>query len=295
MVNQIGYIEIETKDDAPWLALGRAIGFEIASHPDRGTGFRMDADRWARILLAPGKEDRLAAVGWEASSHEEYRRVVERLEALGAKPEERSDLATRRNVMELTRFHDPDGVVGELYWGARTVIRLPFRSPEHVEFSAGEAGMGHVTLSVRDVAVSVDFYCGALGLKITEVADVGKLSVTFLRAGKRHHTLALAQLPSGATGVDHVMIEVSTLDDLGSVRDRLIDQGHTLSRDLGRHPTDGVVSLYARTPATFTLEIGWGSISVDDQTWPSERYKRCGWSWGHRGSAVSLSELGSMT
>ncbi|HKT72351.1 MAG TPA: VOC family protein [Steroidobacteraceae bacterium] len=280
-VTQIGYLEIETADTPSWLRLAKLIGFEIDVR-EQVTGLRMDADRWARIVLCEGESERLSAVGWEAASPADFDAILQRLKQAGAQPGERPDLARLHNVQQLAEFTDPDGNRGELYWSAWTAIRTSFRSPEYVAFIAADKGMGHVTLSVADFARSVAFYQVTLGLKLTEVADVGQLKVAFLRAGERHHALAMAQPPSGIPAIDHIMIEVATLDDLGSIRDRLIANGHAIERDLGRHPTDGVVSLYAATPAPFTLEIGWGSIAVDERTWAKDRYERSTRSWGHR-------------
>ncbi|HKX77245.1 MAG TPA: VOC family protein [Novosphingobium sp.] len=292
-VTQIGYLEIETADKPSWLRLATLIGFEIDAR-EQATGLRMDADRWARIILREGERERLSAIGWEAASPEDFQAIVKRLEQAGAQPRERLDLARFHNVQQLAEFEDPDGNRGELYWCARTTIRSPFRSPEYVAFIAADSGMGHVTLAVADIARSMTFYQTTLGLKLTEIADVGQLQVVFLRAGERHHTLAMAQPPSGRPAIDHIMIEVATLDDLGSVRDRLIASGHAIERDLGRHPTDGVVSLYATTPAPFNLEIGWGSIAVDERTWAKERYERRTWSWGHRRPGAPETELGAV-
>lgn len=280
-VTQIGYLEIETADKPAWLKLAKFVGFETDVRGDV-TGLRMDADRWARIVLCDGDSERLSAVGWEAASPSDFQAIYKRLEQAGAQPRERSDLARLHNVQQLAEFTDPDGNRGELYWSPWTAIRTAFRSPEYVTFVAADSGMGHVTLSVADLGRSMAFYQTTLGLKLTEVADVGQLKVAFLRAGERHHVLAMAQPPSGIPAVDHIMIEVATLDDLGSIRDRLIANGHIIERDLGRHPTDGVVSFYARTPAPFTLEIGWGSVAVDDLTWAKDRYERRTRSWGHR-------------
>lgn len=291
-VTQIGYVEIETIDERAWLQLATAIGFEIVT-ADRGVGLRMDADRWARILLKKGEQERVSAIGWEAASAEDYRAILHRLDEAGARVKERPDLTALRNVQQLAQFYDPDGILSELYWGAQTTVRTPFRSPQYVPFVAGEAGMGHVTLAVRDLGATLAFYQSTLGLKITEIADVGQLSVAFLRAGERHHSLAISQMPSGRVAVDHVMVEVESLDDLGSIRDRLIDNGFPIDRDLGRHPTDGVVSMYLTTPGPFTLEVGWGSIAINDRTWATERYKRRSWSWGHRkpgATGISLGE-----
>lgn len=291
-VTQIGYVEIETVDERAWVELAETIGFEIVSTQSLGAGLRMDADRWARILLKKGEQERLSAIGWEAATHEDYQAILQRLDEAGGRPRERPDLRGSRNVQQIAEFYDPDGTPGELYWGAQTTVRTPFRSPEYVTFVAGEAGMGHVTLSVGDLGATLAFYQATLGLKLTEIADVGQLSVAFLRAGERHHSLAVAQMPSGRAAVDHVMVEVELLDDLGSIRDRLLEKGHPIDRDFGRHPTDGVISMYLSTPAPFTLEVGWGSITVDDRTWAKKRYERAGWSWGHRNTGGGGASLG---
>lgn len=291
-VSQIGYIELETGNMASWLELSRHIGFEIVNSPRHGIGLRVDSDRWSRICLREGSADRLTAVGWEAASEQDFAAICERLHHAGVNVESRPDLASRRNVGELVRFEAPDEIVCELYHAPRTMIRAPFRSPEHVAFVAGAMGMGHVTLAVSDIAAAVGFYRDVLGLRLTEVADVGDLSVTFLRAGIRHHSLALAQMPTGEAGVDHVMIEVATLDDLGAIRDRMFRAGHRLRRDLGRHPTDGVISMYLETPASFELEVGWGSIQVNEQTWEVDRHARSAFSWGHRPPGTAEGELG---
>lgn len=294
-VTQLGYLEIETAEGEAWLSLARAIGVEIVETPGQLAGLRLDAHRHARLHLRQGSAERLSALGWEASGPEEYRAILQRLEDAGAEPRERPDLEAARNVQAVAQFVDPDGMPGEVCWGAQTTVRKPFRSPEQVAFVAGAMGVGHVTLSVRSVRATQTFYGATLGLKFTEVADVGALKVTFLRAGPRHHSLAITEVPSGASAVDHIMIEVATLDDLGGMRDRLMMMGHRIERDLGRHPTDGVISMYLATPASFTLEVGWGSIVVDERTWDQDRYLRSQWSWGHRipgGAGRALGEGG---
>ncbi|WP_313800904.1 VOC family protein [Sphingobium sp.] len=281
-MTQLGYVEFETAHENAWLDLARTIGFQLVGQSDGRHGLRMDAERNARVFLRRGSVERLSAMGWEASGPDSYCELVQRLENAGAQPRERPDLLAFRSVQAVAEFRDPDGNTGEVYWGPSNTLRTQFRSPEHVQFVAGAQGVGHVTMAVRDMKASREFYTEVLGLKLTEVADVGSLVVTFMRAGTRHHSLAIAESKRREAATDHLMIEVATLDDLGSIRDRLQDRGHRLSRDLGRHATDGVISMYIETPGDFTLELGWGSYVLDDATWEHERFNRTQWSWGHR-------------
>lgn len=78
------------------------------------------------------------------------------------------------------------------------------------------------------------------------------------------------------------MSDLQSLDDLGSVRDRLLDDGISLSRDLGSHPLDGVVSLYVATPEGFEFELACGTRFLSEEDWESQKFERRGRPWGHR-------------
>lgn len=282
-VTQLGYIGIDATDPTAWRRFGGHLGAEITDLADDTFGMRLDNDRAARIFVHAADTDAVAYSGWEVPDAHHFRAVVDRLRDHGADVEMREDLAPLRSVEELATFTDPDGNPGELYWGMSTAIRTQFVSPHGVDFSVGEMGMGHMTIGVTDFRKTLAFYTEALGMTLSEIADVGAGRVAFLRCNPRHHSLAFAQLPPGLDPrVLHVAIEVTELDALGSIRDRLLDDRFPIARDLGRHPTDGVISLYVAVSKAFEVELGWGSIVIDDRTWNRDRYNRIGWSWGHR-------------
>lgn len=280
LITQIGYVEIATPNRDAWLALGATVGCQTVRLPNGDAALRLDNDRNARIFFKDASEEYII-MGWQAADKHAFETVFDRLEAAGAQPKHDAELANLRKCEAVARFVDPDGFACELYWGAATAMRTQFFSPHQVQFVAGALGFGHVTMAVRDMEKSRNFYTDILGLYLSEVADVGALSVAFLNANTRHHSLAITQLPSGEARHDHVMLEVAHLDDLGGLRDRLFSDGLPLDRDLGRHPTDNVVSMYIKTPSPFTLEVGWGSVHVGPD-WDNERYHRSGWSWGHK-------------
>ncbi|MGI9324444.1 MAG: VOC family protein [Pseudomonadales bacterium] len=279
-VSQVGYAVVGTKSEDEWVDLATTVGCEIVK-VSSGRGLRLDPDRAARIFLDENVPTGSIRLGWEAPDASAYAAILHRLDDAGALVQRDDEaLAAQRSVQQLAVFKDPDGITGELYWGAHSALRAPFRSPFHVSFRAGSEGFGHATLAVANEKQTTSFYVDVLGLMITELADVGDLRVVFLRANSRHHSLALAQMPSGKSAVAHLMLEVERIDDLGSIRDRLLQDGQRIARDLGRHPTDGVISMYLNTPEHYELEIGWGSETVADD-WEEVRYARNSWSWGH--------------
>ena len=76
------------------------------------------------------------------------------------------------------------------------------------------------------------------------------------------------------------MVEVESIDDLGIARDRLLDAGVSLERDLGRHASDGMLSFYVHTPEKWLLEVGTsgGSRSEADFRGRATAVHP----WGHR-------------
>ncbi|MGW0036827.1 VOC family protein [Gordonia sp. NPDC003376] len=282
-VTQLGYVGINATDVATWRRLGAHMGVEFGDIAGDGFGMRLDSDRDARVIVHAADTDGVAYTGWEVPGLRAFHDVADRLRAHGTSVEIRDDLARLRGAEDVARFTDPDGNAGELYWGMSTAIRTQFVSPHGVDFAVGEMGMGHMTIGVSDFRKTLEFYSEALGMTLSEIADVGAGRVAFLRCNPRHHSLAFAQLPPGLDPrVLHVAIEVTELDALGSIRDRLIDDHFPIARDLGRHPTDGVISMYVGASPAFEIELGWGSIVIDDQTWERDRHERVGWSWGHR-------------
>lgn len=292
-VTELGYVGIDATDLDRWRRWGELIGATLVDDTEGGFGLRLDSDAGWRIAVRAAERDGVAFAGWEVPDAATLRELRSCLEKAGAQPKERPDLALMRGVEELLTFVDPDGNVGELYWGRGTLIRTQFISPHGVEFSVADQGMGHLTIGVADFRRTFDFYTAVLGMSLTEIADVGGNRVGFLRCNPRHHSLAFAELPPGQARVLHLAVEVEHLDALGSIRDRLLDEGFSPTRDLGRHPTDGVISLYLPVCEAFDVELGWGSITVDDETWPRDRHERISWSWGHRPPTGPATALGS--
>jgi 2,3-dihydroxybiphenyl 1,2-dioxygenase len=189
-----------------------------------------------------------------------------------------------RRVAGLVRSTDPNGLPVELFHGPETAPE-PFRSALVPSgFHTGEEGLGHVFVAARDVAASQHFYCDLLGLRLSDYieTEIGgrPFRATFLHANPRHHSLSFA---SGdfRKRLDHFMVEVGDMDDVGAAYDRCQDLGVPITRTLGRHPNDRMLSFYGLTPSGFAFELGCGGRKVDDATWTVRTYDRIS-DWGHR-------------
>jgi len=145
-------------------------------------------------------------------------------------------------------------------------------------FVTGAGGLGHVVLLVPDVDRAERFVIDVLGFKLSDRVD--NIKARFFHCNSRHHTLAFAPVP-GLVGMHHLMLEVNSLDDVGTALDRCIEQKLPLAMALGHHTNDRMTSFYVRSPSGFEIEYGWGGLLVDDDEWVVRSYDS-GSVWGHK-------------
>ena len=282
---QLGYVRLGVGALDWWRRLAALVGF--AEGPDSSESelqLRTDAERTCRIAVHTAARPALSAIGWEVSDPGALAAIRERLKGLGARVSDATPAEkAARKVEDMIVALDPDGLRNEIFWGPNTALRMPFASPTGTAFESGACGNGHVTVNVSDQRATLDFYLTGLGLRLSDAAWMeGHDRVYFLRCNARHHSFAFAQMSQRPPGLVHVMSDIATLDGLGEVRDRLLDAGIALSRDLGSHPLDGVVSIYVATPDGFEFELATGTRFISEDTWDRDRFERRGRPWGHR-------------
>jgi catechol 2,3-dioxygenase len=153
-------------------------------------------------------------------------------------------------VSQAFYFDDPEGNGVELYWDrdrtewswthGRIEMDTLFLDPNLflqqnlteetiAEPVIGGASVGHVHLSVGDVASAREFYVDRLGFATT--AELGG-SALFVSAGGYHHHMAMntwrsagAGRRSPALGLGRVDIVLASNDELGSVAERMSHHG----------------------------------------------------------------------
>jgi 2,3-dihydroxybiphenyl 1,2-dioxygenase len=239
-----------------------------------------------RLRLMHGAQDDIAYVGWEVGDSGALAALKTRLVRHGLSVSEGTAAeAANRYVTGLLFFEDPEGLRSEAYFGPLQRTNDPFVSSRGVSFKAGRGGLGHVVLVTRDMAAQEAFYTDVLGFRVsdyihTEVVPGKPLDLTFMRCNSRHHSIALAHLPLKKK-LQHLMIEVRSVDDVGRALYRCMDAGQHISLTLGRHSNDDMLSFYALSPSGFDIEYGWAGLEVDDDTWHVLSHDTNS-AWGHR-------------
>jgi len=288
---QLGYFGLGARDLDAWEEFAcNVLGCETTGRDaDGALVLRVDAHR-RRIVVHPDAEEDLLYAGWEVAGAAELDAVAARLEAAGIRFERgTASLAASRGVRELLVLHDPDGLRTEICYGPDMVFERPLRSPRGVSaFITGEQGLGHLVLRAADVEATKRFYCDALGFRISDyirmrVSPDLVVEVPFLHCNPRHHSLALLGLPLPKR-LQHFMLEVGTIDDVGFAWDLAKRRGIEITLDLGRHSNDHMVSFYMRTPSGVEVEYGYGGRQIGAD-WRVEQHTVVS-SWGHRSQVL---------
>jgi 3,4-dihydroxy-9,10-secoandrosta-1,3,5(10)-triene-9,17-dione 4,5-dioxygenase len=288
----IGMMPARAVPGEPSAELGSGVGATSQGSgvgPDGSVYLKMDDRQW-RIGVHKGEHPGLAYLGFEVADDVALAEAVAEAAAKGVTFCRGTDEeTTARGVRGLAWAADPAGNRVELFHGP--VHDRHFVSPQATEFLTGAYGLGHVLLFVPDLPAALDFYCGALGFKRSDYITVGPgMSLQFLRCTPRHHSVGLVGL-GPINGIHHLMVEVTSIDDVGAALDRATDAGCAITKTLGRHLNDRMVSFYMRDPNGFDVEVGYDGVLVDDATW-CEREVSGGEPWGHRGVIVDIPKEG---
>ena len=295
-VTQLGYLGLGVSDAAGWNQFAtEVLGLQENGTSARGSRFyRMDSHHY-RFEICPTGEDDILWAGWEAKDAEALARIADQVRALGVTVTEGSAAdAAERKVLGLIRFQDLEGLMVEVYHGP-LMDPTVFNSPRGVRgFRADALGLGHVVMIVRDLDANLDFYSRGLGVKISDYMHITegplRFRVCFTHVNSRHHSLAIGQPlgalpppPPGASKpkrLNHFMIEVNDIDDVGMALDILQRRGMRVGQ-LGRHTNDWMISFYVPTPSGFEIEYGWNGRSIEDEsTWQVQNYHAAS-RWGY--------------
>jgi 3,4-dihydroxy-9,10-secoandrosta-1,3,5(10)-triene-9,17-dione 4,5-dioxygenase len=271
-----------------WMPPGPRSGGVPAPRPEAegvaedGTVFlKMDRRQW-RLAVHPGEQSGLAYLGFEVPEEPALEAAIESIAKGGVEVRAGTEAECEsRGVGGLAVLADPAGHRLELF--CRPIVDQPMRGGSEIEFLTGPLGMGHVVLYVAEIEPALAFYRDVLGFVRTDYMQFGPdgMGIHFLRCTRRHHSVALLQV-GPPSGLQHLMLEATTLDGVGKALDRAIAAGVRISSNLGRHRNDKTVSFYMQGPSGFDVEIGWDGLLVDED-WVEHEFAGGGDDWGHHG------------
>lgn len=285
-IQALAYFVAESTDLSAWQVFGeQVLGARTAPAPNGGLFLKID-ERDYRIAIVPGTENRYVASGWELPDSASFDATVKAVQAAGVEVVQ-GDAQTiaARQVQALVRFTDPSGNLHELSWRTAGDSQA-FVSPLGTRFKTGRFGVGHTVLPALNFDATLAFFRDVLGFGLSDRfnfqpgPDAPPMRIYFLHAASgRHHSLALAEMPS-PSGCVHVMLEVEDKAEVDRADARRVEHGIKLMATLGQHENDKMTSFYMLTPGGFALEYGWGGIEVDPATWQTTQTEQVS-IWGH--------------
>jgi 2,3-dihydroxyethylbenzene 1,2-dioxygenase len=151
--------------------------------------------------------------------------------------------------------------------------------PMHGRFKTGSGGLGHCIIRERDVNAAQRFYAN-LGMRGGVEYKFGRgksaAGLVFMHCNDRDHTVAFG-IPGANTRLNHIMLEVDNLDDVGMTYDLVRKNKVPVTITPGKHSNDHMYSFYFRSPSGWAFEYGWGARAA---TYQSEYFE--GDVYGHQ-------------
>lgn len=286
---RLGYIVIGSTRLDDWRRFGAAA---LGLHADLVSGdvlaFRVD-DWQRRIIVREAADEDVVALGWQVDDEPSLATLQSRLRTRGIDMRDTTGKeAALRGVERFVAFTGPKRQTHELFTRpVRTDRPLAMLASG---FVTGASGLGHAAITSRLPEAMIGFWQEVFDARVSDHIDaridgIG-LDISFLRLNERHHSLAIAatrgiHMDPIRTKVQHVNLEVSSLDDLTNAYVRCRELGYRVALGVGQHTNDRELSFYVVTPSGFEIEIGWNPIRVTDEAnWAPTTHKGIS-IWGH--------------
>jgi 2,3-dihydroxybiphenyl 1,2-dioxygenase len=270
-VTELGYMGFGVKDLDAWKNFATSIvGFELADEGESDRCYlRMDYLHHRLVVHADGSDD-LTYLGFRVAGADEFAQMQRQLSEAGIKFRVGSeDEADERRVLEVLKLTDPDGNPIEIFHGPLTQFSKPFHPgrPMHGRFKTGSGGIGHCIIRERDPQAAQRFYTqlgmrGGIEYKFGR--GKGAMGIIFMHCNDRDHTVAFG-IPVDRR-INHLMIEVDNLDDVGMAYDLVCKNKIPVTITPGKHSNDHMFSFYFKNPSGWVFEYGWGARAATYQS-----------------------------
>lgn len=209
----------------------------------------------AVTTLRPAPMDRADAVAFGVDSREQVDQMHDHLVGLEA------DLVGRPGPTVDGGYgfevFDPEGHL--LSISADTPVRTP---PPHERGKGLPLDVSHVVFNSSDNAGLADWYCTALGFRVTDWLED---RLVFMTTSRYHHQIALAA--TAQSGLNHVAYECADIDDFMRATGRAMRHGHEILWGPGRHGPGDNAFAYFRSPAGFVCEFTTELMVADSPDW----------------------------
>jgi len=230
---------------------------------------------WLTIL--PGNAKKLEYMSF-SMYESDYKVFVEGLKCNTCEPHPSAGLAGEAGGIWLEA---PDGLAVHVGVGEKTSPSAKTRPSPIREVAPGLGAaparsvaemvrpryLSHILLFTPDVDQALAFYCGVLGLRLS---DRSASDIAFLHGayGSDHHLLAFAR--STGSGLHHTSWDVGSVDEVGLGAEQMRKSGYYSGWGVGRHVLGSNYFHYVRDPWGSYAEYSCGIDYVPENLdWPA--------------------------
>ena len=182
-VFRLGYVTFFSKNiEAMVHYYIHVLGCQAVEQTEDGTVYISLGFEHHHIVIHPSKHSFMEGIGWQIPSQMKLKDAQHFLREEGITSELVHD--KQPGVVEQLELTDPDGNHIYLYH------EMDYSSPGYSDIGIIPNKLGHLSISVKDAAQTVDFYHRILGFHKTDrILDLAN----FLTCNEDHHTLNIIQ------------------------------------------------------------------------------------------------------
>lgn len=244
-VTKVGHIGLKTGDVEGMLHhYTEVLGLTLTERGEDGTAYLSCGVDHHAVALYPGTETGLQHVGLQLAGDQPLDEAAKQLRNGGLEVRPKTD--PEPGISESIEIDDPEGNSVQLY----SAIDLTDKG--YAEAGVVPHKLGHVALTVHDVAATADFYQEQLGFRWSDwIADF----FVFLRCGPDHHSMNFIRTENPTTRMHHVAFELRDWSHVHQAGDTLAKNDVPIIWGPSRHGVGHNIFTYHRDPDGNVVEL----------------------------------------
>ena len=252
---RMGYLALNVSNlDKTTKFATEVFGLDVAGDAPGGGRYFRCGPKHHDLVLTQAAGPAFVRAAYELENEEELDRAYHHYEKLGWSPAwvaagETNELGLERAF----RIREPVLGICFEYYARMTYITVPVKSR-----LANFQQFGHFGLLVPDCKAITESMCKHMGFAVSDYLEGWRIALLRAQPNPNHHSFAPVGSPLGKLAFHHLAFMVSSIDDIGTLFNRIKRYDVKIQFGIGRHPTSGSIHLYIYDPDHMVWEYTLG-------------------------------------
>jgi 2,3-dihydroxy-p-cumate/2,3-dihydroxybenzoate 3,4-dioxygenase len=252
---RMGYVAMQVTDLARTTSFATDVfGLDPVGKTSDGGAFFRSGTKHHDVLLTEGDGPAFVRAAYELESDEQLDQAFHHYNKLGWAPAWlENDRAKELAVERAFRVHEPMYGIEFEYFSQMTYITEPVkcRLTSFKEF-------GHFGMFIPNVKAMTEMMVKDMGFAMSDYIEGWRGVLLRARPNPNHHSFAPLGSPTGKLGFHHLAFMVNSIDDIGTLFNRIKRYDVKIQFGIGRHTTSGSIHLYIYDPDHIIWEYTLG-------------------------------------